>query len=106
MEFAGTADAVLDVQFDRENQRLIGKVRATGVNLSGTSGIGSSLIARLVQGSIDKSLNPLEIVKLDKLAFIVPILDRGSLRMEATSVRTEVVGNALNITVGYQFSKP
>jgi len=106
MEFSGTADAVIDIQFDQENQRLIGKVKATSVNLSGTGGIGSNLIARLVQGGIDKSLNPLEIVKLDKLVFFVPILDRGSLRMQATSVRTEVAGNALNIAVGYQFSKP
>ena len=66
MEFAGTADAVLDIQFDRENQRVIGKVRATSVNLSGTGGIGSSLIARLVQGSIDKSLNPLEKVASER----------------------------------------
>src|SRR3954454_7640261 len=31
MDFAGTADAVLDVQFDHDSQRLIGKVRATSV---------------------------------------------------------------------------
>ena len=106
IDFAGTADAVFDVEFDRENQRLVGRARAKDVNLAGTGGIGSSVVARLVQRTLDRRLNPIEIIRLDKLGFLVPILDKGNLKMTATGVRTDVINSALNITIQYEFSKP
>jgi hypothetical protein len=106
MDFAGTAEAILDVEFDRENQRLIARAKARDVNLAGTGGIGGSLVARLVQGTLDRRLNPIEIIRLDKLGFIVPVLDKGNLRMTATAARTEVVNSTLNITITYEFSRP
>lgn len=75
------------------------------VNLNGTGGIGGSVIARLIQGSIDKKLNPVEIIKLDKMAFAVPIRDAGNLRLKPVAVRSEVSNNLLNIAITYQFEK-
>ncbi len=106
VDFSGTADSVLSIDLDRENQRLAGRVKVGSVNLTGTGGIGGSLVARMLQGTIDRKINPLEIIKLDKMGFTIPVLDRGQLGMQATSARADVNGNALSITVTYQFVKP
>lgn len=105
VEFAGWAEANIDLEFDQAGQRLIGRARVLDVNLNGAGGLGGTVIARMVQASIDKRLNPIEIVRLDSLSFGVPIKDRGTLRMKAVSARPEIANGALNIRVGYVFEK-
>ncbi len=105
VEFAGWADAVIDLEFDQNGQRLIGKVKVLSVNLNGTGGMGGTLIARMVQGSLDKKLNPIEIFSLEKLSFGVPVQNSGNLRMKAVGIRPEVGNGMLNIRIDYQFSK-
>ncbi len=105
VEFAGWAEANIDLEFDSSGQRLIGRARVFNVNLNGTGGVGGSLIARMLQTSIDKKLNPIEILTLDKLSFGVPVQQAGNLRMRAIGVRP-VMGNGLiNINIDYLFSK-
>ena len=103
--FAGWAETNIDLEFDQAGQRLIGRARVLNVNLNGTGGVGGTMIAKLLQGSIDKKLNPIEIIRLDKLTFGVPVQNGGSLRMRAASVRPEVGGGVLNIRVTYDFLK-
>lgn len=105
VEFAGWAEANLDLEVDREGQRLTGRARVLNVNLNGTGGIGSSVVARLVQRSIDKKINPIEIIRLDKLSFALPIRDAGNLRMRALGARHEVTNGVLVLTISYEFVK-
>lgn len=103
--FAGWAETNIDLEFDRENQRLIGRAKVVSVNLDGSGGIGGGVIAKMIQSSLDKKLNPIDIVRLDKLSASVPIQNSGSLRLQASSVRTEIASGAVNIVVAYQFGK-
>jgi len=105
VELGGWADTTIDLEFDAANQRLVGRARVQSVKVNGTGGLGSGVFARIIQGSIDKKVNPIEIIRLDKLSLIVPVHNAGSLRMKAVGVRTEVVGAAINIHVTYEFSK-
>ena len=106
VDFQGWAEANIDLEFDRQSQKLIGKIRVLNVQLSGTGGVGSSLITRLVQSSIDKKVNPIEILPTDKLSFLVPIQNaNGSLQMKSVGIRTELGNGFLNIYIAYQFSK-
>ncbi len=105
VDFAGWADAVLDLEFDRDGQRLIGRVRVAKVNLNGTGGVGSNLIARLLQGSIDRRLNPIEVVKLDSISFGFPVQSGGTMRMKAVAAVPEVLPGAIRIRVTYDFVK-
>lgn len=105
VDFSGWAESNIDLEFDKDAQRLVGRVRVLSVNLSGTGGVGGSLIAKMLQGSIDKKLNPINILTLDKLAFAVPVSKSGNLQMKATAVRNEIVNGALNVVVTFQFSK-
>ncbi|HEV7698868.1 MAG TPA: hypothetical protein VGO43_01425 [Pyrinomonadaceae bacterium] len=105
VEFAGTAEANVDLEFDRENQRLIGRVHVVNVNLNGSGGIGGVLIAKMLQSSVDKKLNPLEILRLDKISFVAPVPNSGNLRMKAIAVKPTVENGSLRVDITYEFAK-
>jgi hypothetical protein len=103
--FSGVAEAVIDLEFDAANQRLTARAKAEKVSLSGTGGIGSSLIAKMVQGTIDKKINPIEIIKTDKVTFLLPIQNTNGVRMKATGFRHDLANGVLNVRIAYEFEK-
>jgi hypothetical protein len=105
IDFSGIAETTVDLEFDANKQALIGRARVSDVNLSGAGGIGSGLLARMVQGSIDKKINPIQILAMDKISFVVPIQNAGSLRMKATGIKHEIVNGVLNVRISYEFQK-
>ncbi len=106
VDFQGFAETNVDLEYDKQTQKLVGRVRVLNVRLSGTGGIGGSLIAKLIQSSIDKKINPIEILQADKLSFVVPIKNaNASLRMKATGIRYEIAGGVLNVHIAYEFVK-
>ncbi len=103
--FGGLAESVIDLEFDRNSQRLTARAKVLNVSLSGTGGIGGSVIARLVQGSIDKKINPIEIMKLDSISFAVPIQNSAALKMKAVGFRHSVDNGVMNVHIAYEFLK-
>ena len=104
VEFSGYAESNIDLEYDRQNKRLIGTVRVLNVSLNGTGGMGSSLLTKMVQGAIDKRMNPIEIIRADKLSFNIPI-QSSTVKMEASGIRTEVGNGTLLVHVDYSFPK-
>ena len=106
LEFQGFAETNIDLEYDRQSRKLLGRVRVLSVNLGGVTNLASGVLSRLVQSSIDKKINPIEILQTDKLSFIVPLQNaNGSLRMRATGVRHEITNGVLNVHIAYEFSK-
>lgn len=105
VDFSGIAETTIDLEFDAQRQALVGRARVAGVNLSGTGGIGSSVLARLVQNSIDRKINPIQILAMDKISFIVPIQNSGSLKLKANGIRHEIANGVLNVRISYEFQK-
>ena len=103
--FSGWAETVIDLEFDQNAQRLVARARVMNVNLSGTGGLGGTVVARLVQSSIDKKINPIELFQLNKLSFAVPVRGSGELQMRATGVRHELQNGAINVIVSYEFGR-
>ncbi|MGD9587838.1 MAG: hypothetical protein AB7Q37_07905 [Pyrinomonadaceae bacterium] len=103
--FAGHAQTAIDLEFDQPNQRVIARARVMNVSLNGTGGVGGGLIARMIQGSIDKKINPMELVQLEKLSFMLPVQKDTNIKMKASGVRHEVVNGAVNIHIAYEFIK-
>lgn len=104
-EFSGLADSNLELEFDPNSQRLLARVKVNSVNLNGTGGIGGSLVAKMVQGSIDRKMNPIEVISLEKVSFSLPVQGAGTLKMRATRIKTEVGNGVLNVKVEYDFVK-
>jgi hypothetical protein len=106
IDFQGWAETNIDLEYDRQSRRLLGRVRVLSVNLGGVSNLASGVLSRLVQSSIDKKINPIEILQTDKLSFNVPIQNAGgSLKMKALGVRHEIANGVLNVHIAYEFSK-
>ena len=103
--FTGVAETVVDLEFDERGQRLLARARVSDVALNGTGGIGGGLVARMVQGSIDKKINPIEIIKTDKVTFVVPLQNSSTLRMRATGFAHEISNGQLIIHITYEFEK-
>jgi hypothetical protein len=105
IEFQGWAEANIVIAYDKNRNVLVGNATVLNVNLSGTGGAGGNLIARMVQSSIDRKINPIEIVSLDKLSFTFPIKNSGSLKMQARGIRSQVNDRSLDVYVNYEFVK-
>jgi hypothetical protein len=106
IDFQGSAETNVELEFDATKQTLVGRAKILNVVLSGTNGVGSALVTRLVQGSLDKRINPIQILQTDKLSFVIPVQNAGgALRMRATGIRTEVANGAMNVYITYQFVK-
>jgi hypothetical protein len=103
--FSGTAETLIDLEFDQAGQRLIAKARVRDVSLNGTLGIGGSIVGRMVQGSIDKKINPIEIIRTDRVSFLLPLQNANAVRMKATGFSHDVTGGQLNVRVAYEFQK-
>lgn len=105
VEFAGVAETVIELEFDAQKQALVGRAKVLNVNMSGAGGIGGAFLARMVQGSIDRKINPIQILAMDRISFIVPIQNSGSLKMKANGIRHEISNGVLNVRISYEFQK-
>ena len=103
--FVGVAETIVDLEFDERGQRLLARARVNDVALNGTGGIGGGLVARMVQGTIDKKINPIEIIKTDKVSFIIPLQNSNTVRMKATGFGHEIINGQLVIHINYEFEK-
>ncbi|MEP7213954.1 MAG: hypothetical protein ABI791_12805 [Acidobacteriota bacterium] len=105
VDFAGWAETNIELEFDQPNQRLVARALVGNVALNGTGGMGGTVIAKMIQSAIDKKVNPIELMKLDKISFTVPIQNSGTMRMKAVGVRSEVVSGAVKVHLAYEFLK-
>lgn len=105
-DFEGWAETNIDLEFDKDKQVLVGRVKVSNVQLGSVANLAGGIFARLLQSSIDKKVNPIEIMKTDKFDFIVPIEPaHGSLRVKANNIRYAVGAGVLNVIVGLDFLK-
>ncbi len=105
VEFSGWAETTLSLEFDQTRQRLIAKANVMNVSLNGMGGVGGNVIARMVQSAIDRKINPIELIQMDKLSFVVPMQNSANLRMRATGIAHEIRDGAMDIRVDYNFEK-
>jgi len=105
VNFAGVAESAIDLEFDRSGQRLIARANVSNVSLNGSGGLGGAVIAKMVQGAIDRKVNPIEIVRLDRLSFDLPLRNGPGTRMKAVDLKHEVTGGSLVIHIIYEFVK-
>lgn len=103
VNFAGRAVTKVDLDLDGSRQVLTAKAHVENVALNGTGGIGSGLVAKLVQGSVDRKLNPIDLISLDKLSFPLPMKGSRPLAMKATSIRYEVRQGEIAMIISYEF---
>lgn len=106
LDFRGWAETHLELEFDQSSQTLFARAKVKNVQVNNIPSFAGGVVARLLQGSIDKKINPVKIMMLDKLSFVVPVsVSEGSLKMTAKTLRHEIGENKLNVYITYEFSK-
>lgn len=105
ISFQGWADTVINLDFDRERQVLSAHVTVVDIHLSNIPSLASGAIVGLVQSSIDRRINPVQILQATQLSTRVSITGSGgALRLRATEIRPEVVPGALSLHIFYEFT--
>jgi hypothetical protein len=106
VDFTGWAETNVELNFDAGKQALLARVKIVDVNLNGVTGLGSGVLARMIQSSVDKKVNPTEILNAEKLSFIFPLESMGgNLRLRATGMQPEVTPGELKIKILYEIGK-
>lgn len=105
INFQGWADTVINLDFDRERQVLSARVSIVDIHLNNIPSLASGAVVGLVQNSIDRRINPVEILQATQLSTRVSIAGSGgALRLRATEIRPEVVPGALSLHIFYEFT--
>ena len=106
IEFTGWADAEMALEFSRERRALLARFKVRDIHLNNTPGLLNGPLLTMVQNTIDRSYNPVELITLEQLSTRVNIQPAGgSLRLEATNVQPEITPTGLALHISYRFVK-
>jgi hypothetical protein len=104
--FSGWANSIVTLEFDRERQALMARVRVQEVFLNGIPRLASGILISMVQGTIDRRFNPYELFKAEQLSPTVAIKAAGgSLRLRAKEIQPEIIPGALRLKIIYEFER-
>src|SRR5918912_1113122 len=103
--FKGWAQASIQLSFDEAKQTVYGQITIEGVNVEGVPDAASGIVTRLVQFSINQSINPLEILSAARLAVAMPVKSANrTLKAQVKDVRAEIADGKLTMHITYDFS--
>ena len=104
IDFSGWADSEVNLEYDSSRRAVVAKFRLRDIHLSNTPAVLNGPLLGMVQGTIDRKYNPVELFTLEKLSTRVDIQPAGgALRPEATDVRVEVAPNIVTLHIFYRF---
>lgn len=105
VNFAGWAQATLQLRYDEAQQTVFGQINVETVNLDGVLPVVSGFVTPLVQTTINNRVNPIVILRGRQIALNVPIsATDGTLKANVKEVRSEIKENGLNLYVTYDFA--
>ena len=104
VEFTGWADSELTLEFNRERRALLARFNLRDIHLNNTPALVNGPLLKLVQNTIDRRYNPVNLFTLEQLSTRVNIQPAGgALRLEATDMRPEITPTALALHITYRF---
>ncbi|HYX41744.1 MAG TPA: hypothetical protein VE821_08605 [Pyrinomonadaceae bacterium] len=109
MNFNGTAQAHVELNFKAEDQTLSGQISVVGVNIENLPPMikpfAEPVIAAFVQNAINERGNPVTILRGQQLTLNLPVQTAaGTLRAQAKDIRAEVKDGALRLHITYAFT--
>ena len=104
VEFNGWADAEVSLEFNRERRALVARFKVRDIHLNNTPGLLNGPLMTMVQNTIDRRYNPVDLLTLEQLSTRVNIQPAGgALRLEATDIRPEITPGGLALHISYRF---
>jgi len=104
VQFTGWAEAEATMEFSRERRAVLARFQVRDIHLANTPGLLNDPLRNMVQSTIDRRYNPIELFTLEQLSTNTNIKPAGgALRLEATEVRPEIIPNELTLHITYRF---
>lgn len=104
IEFSGWANSEVNLEFDRARRALVARFRLRDIHLNNVPAIANGPLLNMVQTSIDRRYNPVELLTLEQLSSTVNVQPAGgALRLRARDVRPEITPTALTLHISYEF---
>jgi hypothetical protein len=106
IQFSGWADAEVSLSFDAGRQAVIARIHLRDIHLSDMPSLANGPVLNMVQNTIDRKYNPVELLTLEQLSARVNVQPAGgALRLHATDVRPEITPSGLALHITYEFVK-
>lgn len=102
MKFEGWAETSFTLAFERERQILTARLDVRAVHLKRVPSFLSEGVTALVQETIDRRINPIEILRSEQLSARLPLAPNNSLRLRAREVRHQLAGKELRLRIFYE----
>ncbi|HXG85200.1 MAG TPA: hypothetical protein VNI84_14360 [Pyrinomonadaceae bacterium] len=104
IQFAGWAQANMNLRFDEAQQTVFGQLTIDTVNLDGVNPVVSGFVTPIVQTSLNSRVNPITILRGQQIALNLPIAATGgTLKAAVKDVRAEIKESNLNLFITYDF---
>ncbi len=104
VEFSGWADSEVTLDFDNARRALAARFHLRDIHLNNTPAVLNGPLLNMVQGTIDRRYNPVELLTLEKLSTRVDIQPAGgALQLRAKEIRPEVTSTAITLHIIYEF---
>jgi hypothetical protein len=106
VNFSGWADSEVLLSYDSARRALVARFQLRNIHLNNTPTALNGPLLSMVQGTIDRRYNPLELFTLEKLSTRVEIPPAGgALQVRAKEIRPEITSSALTLHIIYEFVK-
>jgi hypothetical protein len=106
IEFSGWADSEATLEFDGQRRAVIARFHLRDIHLNNTPAVLNGPLLNMVQGTIDRRYNPVELFTLEQLSTRVNIQPAGgALRLQATDVRPEITSAGVTLHITYDFGR-
>lgn len=106
VDFSGWADSEVVLSYDSARRALVARFQLRDIHLNNTPTVLNGPLLGMVQGTIDRRYNPLELFTLEKLSTRVEIQPAGgALQLRAKEIRPEITSSALTLHIIYEFVK-
>jgi len=104
IQFSGWADAEVNLEFNSARRALVARFYLREIHLSDVPAIANGPLLSMVQSTIDRRYNPLDLFTLEQLSTRVNIPPaKGALLLRAAEIRAEISSSALMLHVTYEF---
>jgi hypothetical protein len=104
--FSGWADSEVNLSFDAQRQALVARFNLRNIHLNDVPSLANGPVLNVVQNTIDRRYNPVELLTLEQLSARVNVQPAGgALRLRATHVRPEITPAALALHITYEVVK-
>ena len=106
IDFSGWADSEVVLSYDNARRALVARFHLRNIHLNNTPTMLNGPLLSMVQGTIDRRYNPVELFTLEKLSTRVEIAPaKGALQVRAKEIRPEITSSALTLHIIYEFVK-